>query len=255
MRYFFQRVVHNTCRWTKPSDGRLGSKLDGGYLKDKGFAHEDWNFKKDVCADGFARGYGYYKPKNKTGNFRILFATYDKFVGWALVGYYADATFDPEAANFPKTILRRRAEELKDLETTDSLGRGYRGYSVNGLMQKLRSDAQYYRWRVRPDEMHLMQSPIAIPTPLCESFGKYFTSATEISQKQSDAILKIARSLADRPPEDDYNDGGDVEFPEGKEVEKKHKGRERSKKLIRDAKARFMKKHGTLFCEIGRAHV
>ena len=40
------------------------------------------------------------------------------------------------------------------------------------------------------------------------------------------------------------------EFPEGRIVERKHKMRERNSKVVRLAKAKFMSKHGRLFCEV-----
>lgn len=41
----------------------------------------------------------------------------------------------------------------------------------------------------------------------------------------------------------------DVSFPEGKEKLKQHVARERSPKLVREAKKLFIKEHGRLFCE------
>lgn len=52
--------------------------------------------------------------------------------------------------------------------------------------------------------------------------------------------------------DDDFaeNKQSEDSFPEGKIVERIHKNRERSSKLIETAKLNFKKKHGRLFCEI-----
>ena len=42
----------------------------------------------------------------------------------------------------------------------------------------------------------------------------------------------------------------DLEFPEGREVLRKHILRERNPALVVEAKRRFIKKHGKLFCEV-----
>lgn len=45
-------------------------------------------------------------------------------------------------------------------------------------------------------------------------------------------------------------DEEEEEYPEGKEAYRIHRYKERDPKLIRDAKALFLKKHGFLFCEV-----
>src|SRR5665213_163143 len=249
MRYMFQRVVHNDHQWTRPSAGRLRSKLDGGYLRDTGFGHEDWNLKKDKCSDGYVRGYTYYHPKNSDGLFNILFATYDKNEGWALAGYYERASFDIAPAQFRKTTLRHRADELKELDLADSLGEEYLGLSRGQMVKKLERDSSGYHWRVRPRNIHSIQAPLLLPHRLAGSFGKYFTTATEISKGRYDQILKFSHAYSDKVPKQDYPDGGDIEFPEGKKYQVLHFERERNYKLVREAKARFKRKYGKLYCE------
>jgi putative restriction endonuclease len=55
--------------------------------------------------------------------------------------------------------------------------------------------------------------------------------------------------FVDRTRQDDYSEGGDTEFPEGKEYEIRHMTRERNPKLVAKAKAQFKSKLGRLFCE------
>jgi hypothetical protein len=57
MRYLFQRIIHNERGWTEPSPGRLAFTGDGEYLEKHGFGYEDWNFRRDKCADGHIFGY------------------------------------------------------------------------------------------------------------------------------------------------------------------------------------------------------
>jgi HNH endonuclease len=250
MRYLFQRVVHNENRWTRPSPGRLRSKTDGGYVQNTGFAHEDWNFRKDICDDGYVHGYMYFPPKDPDGLFNILFATYDPGEGWALAGFYDRASFNSSGTRFPPTVLRRRARELKELDSVNSLGRRYSGLSLAAITDRLRLDAIDYRWRVRAANLHPMQVSLRLRSRLVDPrWGKYFTRPTEISKDRYDAIVSYAKKYADRVPEEDYAGGGETEFPEGRKYQVMHFARERNQKLVGKAKARFRTRHGRLFCE------
>ncbi len=250
MRYLFQRVVHNDNGWVVPTPGRLRFTGDGDYLEQTGFGHEDWNLSRDVCADGYSYGYMYFRPKNQDGPFNILFATYDKGEGWALCGYYLRATFNEEGATFPLNTLHRRASELKALDSARSLGGRYRGKSADQIVALLQEEAQHYRWRVRPSNIHRLQQPIRAHRSLTTRFGAYFTRPTELDKKGWDKLITLSAEFADKPRQDDYSDGGDIEFPEGKEYEARHKKRERCTKLVAKAKAQFKERHGRLFCEV-----
>lgn len=249
MRYLFQRVIHNGNGWTAPSPGRLQFPGDGSYLKDTGFGHEDWNLANDICADGNAYGYTYYVPKDPSGLFNILFATYDKGEGWSLCGYYVGAKFRSKGGNFSQHILHRRATELKALDAMESLGDRYRRASIEKIVELLRIDAQHYRWIVKPNCIHRFQIPVRIPKSLTEGFGCYFTRPTELTKPKWNRLIKAASKFKDKDRKDDYTDGGDTEFPEGRVYEAKHKVRERSKKAVEEAKTRFKNKFGRLFCE------
>lgn len=47
-----------------------------------------------------------------------------------------------------------------------------------------------------------------------------------------------------------FLDDDEQEYPEGKESFRSHRVRERNSKLVNDAKDAFVKKHGSLFCEV-----
>jgi len=249
MRYLFQRVVHNDNGWAAPTPGRLRFTGDGDYLEETGFGHEDWNLSRDVCADGYSYSYMYFRPKKPDGPFNIMFATYDKGEGWALCGHYLRATFSEDGAVFPLNVLRRRASELKALDGAGSLGGHYRRKSVNQIVAILKEEAQYYRWRVRPTDVHRLQQPIRVPKSLTSRFGAYFTRPTELDKTEWSRLTAFSAEFADKSRQDDYSDGGDTEFPEGKEYEVRHKTRERNPKLVARAKARFKARFGHLFCE------
>lgn len=249
MRYLFQRVVHNEHGWTSPSPGRLQFTGDGGYLEQNGFGHEDWLFSKDVARDGYSYGYTYYRPKDKTGEFNILFATYEKGEGWAICGFYKNATFQENGAKFARPILLRRAQELRRLAGARSLGGNYRRKSEEQITAMLKEESKDWRWKVRPEDIHPLSHSVLLPKALTKGFGAYFTRPTELDRAKWNELAKYVDRFADEAPQDDYIDGGDVEFPEGREYEARHKARERNAKLVKKVKQDFLKKHGRLYCE------
>jgi predicted HNH restriction endonuclease len=222
---------------------------DGEYLEDTGFGHEDWNFSHDICADGNSYGYMYFRPSDIHDQFSILFATYDKGEGWGLCGYYIQASFSEAGAVFPSSVIRRRASELRELDDVASLGGKYRGKSINKIAAMLKKEAHDYHWRVRPTNIHRMQQPMRVSKSLTSRFGAYFTRPTELQKAEWDRLIASSAEFVDRARQDDYGDGGDIEFPEGKEYEVRHKKRERNPKLVAKAKAQFKSKFGRLFCE------
>lgn len=249
VRYLFQRVVQNDKLWTAPTSGRLGTRSDGGYIVTHGFAHEDWNFRRDVCPDGYVYGYIYYKPTKPEGEFNIVFAAYEKSIGWHLAGFYERALFAARGVKFPDRVLRNRAKELDQLDASGYLGAEYKGQSIKQKTKLLAGETNSYRWRVRPENVKPLQVPLSIPAQLTDGFGKYYARPTEISAAQWAQFRLLAKDYESKPPEDDYSDGGELEFPEGKKLQKIHFGRERNKKLVRQAKDAFKKKHGRFYCE------
>jgi predicted HNH restriction endonuclease len=94
-----------------------------------------------------------------------------------------------------------------------------------------------------------LQQPIRVPLSLTSRFGAYFTRPTELDKREWDQLIAFSAEFADRARQDDYSDGGDTEFPEGKKYEVRHKRRERNPKLVAKAKAQFKVRFGRLFCE------
>jgi hypothetical protein len=250
VRYLFQRIVHNDLQWKGPSIGRRGSLIDGGYLQKTGFAHEDWNFA-NAATNGFIYGYTYFRPKDIKDRFSIAFATYDKGDQWNLVGYYEDAIFDQAGAPFSNSLLKERALQLGSLRASGDLGGDYKNESVGQIVTRLRDEAEWYRWKVRPSNVHHLSGATPVPPSLLpKNISRYFSRPTDISVSVFASLKKLARGLKDKGTQDNYDDGGDVEFPEGKKLQQLHIKRERSPKLVRLAKASFKEKHGRLFCEV-----
>lgn len=122
MQAMLNRMCWNSNEWLKPS----GKSLDGGYPKQMGFGHEEWNLNTQDAVDGFVYGYLYYKP-----SLRVLKKSgLDFWIGfWSinsetrkhvLVGVYANATLPTDEDYIKvdkvftkKRIYERRASELR----------------------------------------------------------------------------------------------------------------------------------------------
>jgi putative restriction endonuclease len=79
--------------------------------------------------------------------------------------------------------------------------------------------------------------------------GAHFSRPTELNKGEWNKLIAFAKDFTDKEPQDNYEDGGDTEFPEGKQYQVKHIVRERNPRLVITAKALFKTKHGRLFCE------
>lgn len=240
--YLFQRIIQNHFQWTRPSPGRLGPSGEGEYVQVNGFGHEDWNFNSNLLVKGDIYGYCYYQPTTakRDERFSIAFATYTN-QQWYLIGFYLNCEFvDDPPKN--KDVINQKIRDLQQLGT--SLGKPYRKLKGNSLVRQMTKDAQWLKWRVSPDNAIRMNQPIPIPKSLFNTQNYHLTKPTELIQTEFDALY----SLAEDNSLIDYADDG--EFPEGKEIEKKHKTRERNQALVKKAKDLFKKKHGRLFCEI-----
>ncbi|MCR4524125.1 HNH endonuclease [Bosea sp. 47.2.35] len=249
MRYAFARVVHNDHDWIRPSPHRLNSRIDKGYLAENGYGFEDWNFSKDISSDGFCYGYHRYAPQDRSSLFNLAFATYDKVHGWLLVGWYEGAEYVEAGSNFSSDILNARAGHLTELDAKGSLGGKLSGLNQKQIAYNLRKSQTSWSWKVSPSNMHRLQFPIPVPAEFTFGFGKYFTTAKFIDEIRWNQLRSIAYEYLDKKSQSDYNEGGEVEFPEGKSYQVSHFERERSQKLVSLAKAKFKKKHGRLFCE------
>jgi 5-methylcytosine-specific restriction protein A len=251
MRYLIQRIVHNELQWNGPSIGRRGSKIDPGYLEEHGFGHEDWNFSKDVAKDGRVHGYAYFSPKDWSDTFNIAFVTYDKGGMWSLAGWYIKAKFEEFGPQYSDAILKRRARELVNLKSTGDLGGNYERLGEAALTKLLRKETQaFYHWSVTATNAHAMVGPIVIPPKFRPTnLSSHFARPCDVSSHEFSRLISIASSVADKEHADDYLDGGEIEFPEGKKQQRAHLQRERSAKLVKLVKTLFKQQHGRLYCE------
>lgn len=243
MIFLFQRIIQNHFQWTRPSPGRLGPSGEGEYVQDNGFGHEDWNFNKNLLIDGSIYGYCYYNPtENKRDEkFNIAFATYTN-QRWHLIGFYLDAEFVPSPP-VKNDILYQKMHDLRQLGS--SLGKEYSKLNDDKFIKKLKEEAQYLRWQVSPDNAIRTLQPIVIPKRVFNTKNYRIVKPTEIENDVFDALFSIAQeNVAD----EDY--GFDSEFPEGREIERKHRLRERNQAVIKSAKEAFKQKNGKLHCQV-----
>lgn len=243
MEYFFQRIIQNHFQWTRPSPGRLGSSGEGEYVKENGFGHEDWNFNKNLLIDGSIYGYCYYCPSEQKWNkrFNIAFATYTN-KQWYLIGFYLNCEF-VDKPPVRKQVIEKKMRDLKQLG--NSLGSAWRRLSDKKFGEQLEDEAQWLKWRVSPDDAVRMTQPIAIPSEMFDTRNYRIVKPTSIDETIFKSLYDLAQSHVS---DEDY--GEESEFPEGRELERKHRSRERNQAAIKAAKDAFVKKHGKLFCQI-----
>lgn len=87
------RLCWNSKGWQAPTH----TSVDGGYPKDEGFGHEEWNFNISDTVDHFVYGYVYFRPpdyrvREANGKFQIFFWTmHPETRSKLLVGWYDEA--------------------------------------------------------------------------------------------------------------------------------------------------------------------
>ena len=239
-----QRIIVNSYAWTKPSPGRLGPIGEGKYVRENGFGHEDWNFNLDLAIREHIYGYAYYQPSSAKADeqFHIAFVTYANH-RWHLIGFYLEAEFVSGGAPTNSAVLKAKMNDLLALESANSLGTPWAGLDAAGIVRKLKHEAQWLCWKVHIKNAIRLPQPVAIPERLFSSTNYRITRPTEIST----AKFRALRSLARRTVISDDDD--EAAFPEGREVFLRHKARERDPAVVREAKARFLRKHGKHFCQ------
>lgn len=243
MIYLFQRIIQNHFQWTRPSPGRLGPSGEGEYVQDNGFGHEDWNFNKNLLIDQHLYGYCYYQPNaaKREEVFNIAFATYTSG-RWFVIGFYLNSIFVPTPP-IAVNVLRQKMNDLKLLG--NSLGPSYKRLQERDFIATLEDEAQWLKWRVRPADAIRTAQPVEIPKSTFDTKNYRIAKPTEIDKSTFDALFELAQQ---HPAYDDYGD--DAEFPEGIEVERRHKLRERNQAVIKAAKDSFRTKYGSLYCQI-----
>jgi predicted HNH restriction endonuclease len=163
-----------------------------------------------------------------------------------LAGFYINAEFVVGGAPTNNSILAQKAHHLQLLEDAHSLGREYIGMSDAERITKLRKAATDYKWRVRPKNAIALKTPIRIPDTIFVPRTYRYRRPAIITASAFDAIRQLTYShRTDEQPLVD-----DLDYFEGDLFEKIHKTRERNRELVKAAKARFIRKHGRLFCEV-----
>lgn len=243
MIYLFQRIIQNHFQWTRPSPGRLGPTAEGEYVQDNGFGHEDWNFNKNLLIDGFLYGYCYYHPTENKRNekFNIAFASYTN-KQWYLIGFYLNCEFvsKPPVKN---EVLTQKMHDL--LQLGNSLGDEWQKLKGEKFIQKLKNEAQWLKWRVSPDNAIRTLQPIVIPQKIFNTKNYRIVKPTELDEEIFNSLYSLAQEYV---ADDDY--GYESEFPEGKEIERRHRLRERNQAVIKSAKDSFKQKEGKLYCQV-----
>ena len=243
MIYLFQRIIQNHFQWTRPSPGRIGPSGEGEYVQENGFGHEDWNFNKNLLINGYIYGYCYYHPIEAKRNekFNVAFATYVNSQ-WYLIGFYLDCEF-VENPPVDIKILKQKMSDLRQLG--NSLGREWKKLNDKQFIEKLKYEAQWLKWKVSPENAIRTAQPVPIPRDMFFTRNYRIVKPTEINKTTFDNLYSLSLHNVF---EIDY--GYDGDFPEGREIEIKHRARERSQAVIKKAKELFKKRHGKLYCQV-----
>lgn len=238
----YHRMTQNDFGWKRPHTGRLG--VGSGYVSEQGFGHEDWNFSGDVWDDGKYHLYLRMPPRREhlTRTFNIVLGQHTN-MGAMIVGFAENVTYSQ--ANLPDRTWERRAREVKALEEGGQLGLRYRGKSIQQIKQALIDERGIYNVSVAPADLKIMNQPALISVH-GYNVGTPQYWLLQMTEQQYKAVTE-ATSSSDIASAADFDH--DNSFPEGTQVEKLHRARERSRKLVKLAKEAFTKKHGTLHCE------
>lgn len=234
------RMAPNDQGWKRPHGGRKGGD---DYVGTQGLGHEDWNFANDVWLDGRYHLYLRSTPAAfDKGLFNFVLGAHASPAP-LIVGFVENATYG--LSELPEQILVRRAREVFALNEDDSLGSIYGRQSVEQIAERLREEAADYRVSVAPEDLHILAQPVPIPEDIYKVSHPGYR-ALPMSEDQYKA-LKNRVLAADAAASVDQEE--DASFPEGLLVEKLHRSRERSRRVVELAKKQFTERHGRLFCE------
>lgn len=240
--YRYQRMTDNAFGWKRPHTGRLG--IAGGYVSEQGFGHEDWNFARDVWEDGRYHLYLTAKPKKADLGeiFNIVLGAHTK-TGAMILGFADNVRYS--ISNLPDAVWERRAQEIKALEEAEQLGPRYRGKTIKQIANGLIEEVQIYNASVAPENLHILDQPVLIPKEIFEVTTPQYRLLPMSSEQY--LLLKEITTTEDFMAAVDLDD--DISFPEGAQIEKLHRSRERNRRLVALAKEAFIKKNGSLYCE------
>lgn len=240
--YRYHRMTNNISGWKRPHTDSLG--VGGGYVSEQGFGHEDWNFAKDVWDDGRYHLYLTQPPRksdrHKTFNIVLGFHSSE---GAMVAGFAENVEY--QIANLPDSVWQRRAQEIKALDESGQLGSLYRGKSISQIKQSLIVEREIYNVSVATYDLHILEQAALIPVAAYKVSAPLYRLFPMTPEQY--AALKGVAVAADLTSAADFDD--DTSFPEGAQVEKLHRSRERNKQLVKRAKAVFVEQHGALYCE------
>ena len=228
------KLSPNAEGWCRPWHRRTGAS----FVKDFGYAAEDWNFAVDQSIDGWVYGYtqGFPRQDLRDGQpFDLLFYVYESGCGYRAVGLYLGASFlEPEeakkAAKTPgwAMVLERRQDQIKSAYGRKDWERVWSNYS---------DVPAPFNWRVRPEGVvTLSDKPVFTPPYRATRDGTpyYFRGATW------EKLLNVPLSTPDE-------DG--VTTVEGRVRLVTHRQRERDLARAARVKRHRMKQHGKLTCD------
>ena len=240
--YLFQRVIRNNDGWIRPSAGRLGFDRDGDYLKENGFGHEDWNFNTGLAIDGYVYGYRYGAPAigKLSKKFNIVFCE-RLSDGWAIVGYYLNATFEPNGSPESLEVINQKVKDLQTLRRMRSIGKQW-DIDENKMKTRVRKELDALGWKVKIEDVFSFLNPVAIPKNFDLPKNDRITTSTGITYRLFNSLIELKPTAQ---VEDD-----EMFFPEGKVKWAQHRKKERNGDVPRKAKEAFFKRHGRFFCEV-----
>ena len=235
------RMAGNDQGWKRPHGGRKGGN---DYVGTQGLGHEDWNFANDIWEDGRYHLYLRSTPADlNKGKFNFVLGAHASPVP-LIVGFVENATYG--LSQLPEEALLRRAQEIFALNEDDSLGSSYGRLNVEQIATRLRQEANDYRVSVAPQDLHILAQPVPMPPDIYKvshpGYRALLMTADQYGALKERILSTDTRTAVDQEEE--------TSFPEGLLVEKLHKSRERSRRVVELAKKRFIDRNGRLFCEV-----
>lgn len=213
------------------------------YLGKEGLGHEDWNFAKDVWTDGryhlYLRGTPARFDKEQ---FNFVLGSHAKPVPM-IIGFVENASFG--LSDLPEQIIQRRAQEIFALNEDKSLGSRYGDKPVAQIAKLLKKEVVDYQVAVAPQDLHVLAQPVPMPLDIYKVTTPRFLPL-EMTAEQYYALKErvlLPDTLSSVEQEEEAS------FPEGLLLERLHKSRERCRTVVLQAKERFIREHGRLFCE------
>jgi hypothetical protein len=218
MIYVIAKLAENTNGYQYPSGGKFDpraaqkEKLEPRtqpYKKYMGFGHEEWNFNRNMAANGKILGYHYYVPgaAKQDELFTIYFVAYQGGDTWTLVGAYRNARYmpNPSSRYLPKKkALKQLADKFIELAKQGQLASQWAGLSEEKMIARIERDvAKDRKWLVDIDDVVALPRSIVLDSKLGieNKYRKNFheTKPTEISEEDAGVLDTLLNSLPPTP--------------------------------------------------------